>query len=382
MKLAATGIIALCCITPSTQAQLLHVETGGGEARLDQLRPSSLAAFGGGLDALFGRAHFQFDARADEHIGLGVAGAMSGGIHYRFEPAGFRIEVGPVSEAARGIGERWSSAFAGDVNASRDVGRFTLRAGWQQGVVRSGSQRASWRRPAASVQAHFGVVQVGATWQSTFVQDSVLRSNAFLSPLDLRADTLYRSDVRDIQDLGVKAAWRGDVLSLDGRLGRRWGASITPQTWWEGRAALKVTPIVSLTLRMGHLASDALLSVRGGQYTTFGLRLDIPQRTRNAERSAAMQLAQVVRESATSVRILFTMPAGTRQVTLASDLTEWRGVPLTRTDDGRWEIILPATAGVHRVNISTDSGPWRVPPGLPAMEDGFGAKVGLLVLER
>jgi hypothetical protein len=76
------------------------------------------------------------------------------------------------------------------------------------------------------------------------------------------------------------------------------------------------------------------------------------------------------------------MPPGTRQVTLVSDLTEWRPVSLTRNEDGRWEVVLPAGAGVYRVNVSTNGGAWHVPPGLPATDDGFGAKVGLLVLER
>jgi hypothetical protein len=382
MRGAITGAIALCAIAAPLSAQL-HVETGGGEARLDQLPSSSLTAFGGGLDAQLGQAHLQFSGTADDHVGLGVAGTLSGGLHYRFTPAGWRIEVGPVGESARGIGEQWNSVLGGDLNAERDVGPFTLHGGWQQGVASAGSQQAAWRRPTLGADLRLGQLQVGASWQATFVQDSVLRDNVFFSPADTRSDTLFRAEVRDIQDFGVKAAWSGGVLSLDGRVGRRWGANILPQMWWETHAALRLTPIMALTLRTGHLASDALLSLRGGQFTTFGLRLDLLPGPIRRERTAAMhEVAEIVRETATTVHLFFAMPPGTRQMALVSDLTDWRPVNLSRTDDGRWEVVLAAKAGVYRVNISTDNGPWRVPPGLPAADDGFGTKVGLLVLER
>jgi hypothetical protein len=76
------------------------------------------------------------------------------------------------------------------------------------------------------------------------------------------------------------------------------------------------------------------------------------------------------------------LPPGTRRATLASDLTEWHATDLTRSDDGRWEIVLHAAAGVYRLNISTDGGPWRAPIGFPVTDDGFGTKAGLLVLDK
>lgn len=382
MKIPALGAITCCCVMWPLAAQA-HIETGGGAAHLDQLPSSSLASFGGGLDALFGPARLAFAGTADNHLGLGVAGTVGGGLHYRFTPGGWRLELGPVVEAARGIGEQWTSTFAGEVAAERDIGKLTLRGSLQQGILNTGPHREPWRRPSIGAEFQVGALRLGALWQSTFVQDSVLRDNVVFAPLEDRLDTLFRAEVRDIRDLGVNAAWSMGALSLDGRVGRRWGTNIAPQVWWETHAALRITPMVALTVRTGRLASDALLSVRGGEYTTFGLRLNVLERATHARLAdPALQLSQVVRESPTSVRLLLTMPPGTRQVTLVSDLTEWRVVALARSDDGRWVVVLPARLGVYRVNISADEGPWRVPPGLPATDDGFGAKVGLLVLER
>ena len=212
-------------------------------------------------------------------------------------------------------------------------------------------------------------------------QDSVLNSTGFLAPAAL-IDTLYRAQVRDIQDLGVRMTWSAGPLSLSARVGRRFGLNILPQTWWDGHAALHLTPIMSVTMRTGRLASDALLGLRGGQYTTLGLQLDLLQHARPADRHVAFAPAEFLRESPATVHLFFVLPPGTRRATLLSDLTEWQAIDLTRSDDGRWEIVLHANAGVYRLNISTDGGPWRAPTGLPVTDDGFGTKAGLLVLDK
>ena len=380
MRIVTLGtVFSLLAVMPL--AAQLQVETGGGQARLDQMPSSSLTALGGSLDALLGRTHFQFAGNADDHIGLGVAGVMTAGLHYRFTPAGWNIELGPTGDLARGIGEQWAGTLAADLRARRDIGHLTMHAGWQQGIAFTGSQRSTWRRPSLGADVRFGAVEVGASWQGTVVQDSVLKTSGFFDPI-AQSDTLYRAQVRDIHDVGVTLGWSAGVLSIGARVGRRFGVSIVPQTWWEGHAALHVTPIMSVTMRTGRLAADALLALRGGQYTTLGVQLDLLQRTRPTQRPVTFAPAQIVRESPATVHLFFVLPLSTRRATLASDLTEWRAVELTRSNDGRWEVVLNASAGVHRLNISTDGSPWRAPPGLPAIEDGFGANVGLLVLDK
>ncbi|MHB1223243.1 MAG: glycogen-binding domain-containing protein, partial [Gemmatimonadaceae bacterium] len=77
----------------------------------------------------------------------------------------------------------------------------------------------------------------------------------------------------------------------------------------------------------------------------------------------------------------FTLPAA-RSAGLLGDFTGWTAVPLERGADGRWAVTLALGPGVHRVNLRTDDGPWRAPPGLTAVDDGFGGQVGLLVVSR
>ncbi len=70
-----------------------------------------------------------------------------------------------------------------------------------------------------------------------------------------------------------------------------------------------------------------------------------------------------------------------RHVEIRSNLTAWVPTPLERADDVTWRVTLPAEPGVHRLAIRVDGGAWLPPPGLPVGSDGYGASVGVLMLE-
>jgi hypothetical protein len=381
MKIFRLGSMAMVAAAAPVAAQV-HLETGGGTAHLDQLPISSLTSILGGVDATLGRTTIQFTGHSEEHFGLGAAGEASGAVHYQFTPGPWRIDVGPVSEVARGIGQEWSGTLAGDLHAERDLGPFTIRAGWQAGRAEIGSEHSAWQRPSIGAELRVGTLALETSWQNTAVNDNVLGPAVLVAAADIQSDTLYRGRLRDIQDVSVRAAWTGGDVSVSGRAGRRYGTSVTPQTWWEGHFAYQVTPMMAVTFNTGRLAADELLTTRGGAYTTVGVRLDLMQRTSTRSAAAANgALAEVVRDTPAIVHLYFVLPANARRATLASDLTEWKSVQLRRTGDGRWDAALPAIAGVHRVNIRFDNGPWRAPEGLPATDDGFGTKVGLIVVE-
>jgi hypothetical protein len=62
------------------------------------------------------------------------------------------------------------------------------------------------------------------------------------------------------------------------------------------------------------------------------------------------------------------------------DFTDWKPEPLIAVGNGRWTLSKALTAGVHHLNIRFDGGPWLVPSGVSAVDDGFGGRVGLLVV--
>lgn len=69
-----------------------------------------------------------------------------------------------------------------------------------------------------------------------------------------------------------------------------------------------------------------------------------------------------------------------RRVELAGDLTDWEPRALTPWGLRGWRTTVAAPSGVYAVNIRLDDGDWLPPPGLPARDDGFSGRVGLLIL--
>jgi hypothetical protein len=62
------------------------------------------------------------------------------------------------------------------------------------------------------------------------------------------------------------------------------------------------------------------------------------------------------------------------------DFTDWQATPLTPLGGGRWTLPLVLKPGVHHLNVRFDVGPWLVPSGAFAVDDGFGGRVGLVVV--
>ena len=99
------------------------------------------------------------------------------------------------------------------------------------------------------------------------------------------------------------------------------------------------------------------------------------------EATAGPERLVVVEAGGGAIRLELDLP-GARSAEIMGDVTEWEPRPLRRRADGRWEATLTLAPGVHRLNLRTDGGPWRVPPMLTAVDDGFGGRVGLLVVRR
>jgi hypothetical protein len=69
-------------------------------------------------------------------------------------------------------------------------------------------------------------------------------------------------------------------------------------------------------------------------------------------------------------------------VSLAGEWNEWAASPLTVRPDGRWETTVRLAPGAYRFSLVVDGGRWVLPSGVPALDDDFGGRVGLLVIPR
>jgi hypothetical protein len=356
---------------------LARIETGGGQSQLDQLPSGSLASLNGAVETWLPRMHLELSGAGENHINLGVAGIGHGAVHAGVTAAGWQFEGGPVVDVARDVAMPWTSTLFGDVTASRTFGVVSLTGEMAAGVAHIAGPARNWTRPALNVAVQAGPVRFDAGWQSLGLQDTAATHFVDSSP-----DSNAQRITQKFNDVSVGLGWSAHLLSVSGHLGRRTSTFGLAQTWWNAGAALHVAPTVALTAQAGRAPSNVLMAMRSAQYATVGLRFDIARnRTGNVDRDFSYAAAIVVRETPKSIRISLALAPGVQHAALTGDLTEWTPVELTRDPSGRWTARLAASAGTYRINVRTDTGTWQVPPGMPASDDGFGNRVGLLVVE-
>jgi hypothetical protein len=86
------------------------------------------------------------------------------------------------------------------------------------------------------------------------------------------------------------------------------------------------------------------------------------------------------RPNSESVLFLLMASATASRVEIAGTMTGWEPVAMTLTSRG-WEVIVPAAAGPHRVQVRVNGGDWLPPAGLQTITDEFG-RSGSLILPR
>ncbi|MGI9075902.1 MAG: glycogen-binding domain-containing protein [Gemmatimonadaceae bacterium] len=162
---------------------------------------------------------------------------------------------------------------------------------------------------------------------------------------------------------------------LAGHFGaRRQWASIAGSFW--------LTRRIALTGRAGTYPSRIERGFPSASFASVGLRLrSRPRATRFAfvaPRSTATAL-DVQWRSSESATLRVTAP-GARRVDLRADFTDWRSLPMSRSDAGVWEITMPLAPGSYRATLRIDGGAWAPPPGTQGVADEFGEFVGIVII--
>jgi hypothetical protein len=182
---------------------------------------------------------------------------------------------------------------------------------------------------------------------------------------------------------------------------RHWSrpAGAPSDAWGGVNATCWLTPHFALVAAGGSYPADYAQGLPGGRYLSLGVRIasrratqpisdhqtglqtGLPVRTAGIQSGPRAPVpagpAFEIRQLGERQRIRMRVPGATR-VELMGDFTAWRAVPLNRLDDGVWELILPLGAGLYRVNVRVDGGPWVAPSGMPLVTDDFGGTVGIL----
>ncbi|MBM4185024.1 MAG: hypothetical protein FJ207_12555 [Gemmatimonadetes bacterium] len=260
-------------------------------------------------------------------------------------------------------GARHSSGF--DSFLGRGDARLHLRSGafgaWAGASVASArnsfdSAAVSGLVPNAGVWAQSRYLRGTVSYQHTRMSgDSYPEANAALTLSRGPADLTLYAGVRDAPY--ATTGWN-----------ERW-AGISA-VWW-------VSPNAALVVSGGGYSSDVLQGLPGGDFASVGLRLT-PRRVRPIPITAPSPIVYTS-EEARRGSIGFEVE-GAARVEIAGDWNGWELEPLTRDASGRWVVPAGTPVGVHRFNLRVDGERWFVPEGVPAVDDGFGGQVGLLVV--
>jgi hypothetical protein len=167
-------------------------------------------------------------------------------------------------------------------------------------------------------------------------------------------------------DLDVYGGLRWSSFDGDG-LDERW-AGASAAFWVSANAAVVVSG--------GQYSSDVLQGLPGGDFVSIGLRLT-PRRSRPIPVLAAAPI--VYTPEAASAGVAFRVDAG-NGVEVAGDWNGWQPEPLQRDASGRWVMPATLTPGVYRFNLRVDGERWVVPDEVPSVDDGFGGRVGILII--
>jgi hypothetical protein len=212
--------------------------------------------------------------------------------------------------------------------------------------------------------------------------------------LDLSATRVGDTSFADM--IGV-ARWLSGRLEAAGFLGVR-GLSQGGGRGVYAEATVLYALARGLTLYAGggRYPSDPLRGSIAGRYVSAGLRFAAGGGGAPRHRPPSLQLATmgarpetaghlagatlVVVAGTDSVRLVRVVSAEAQRVELMGDFTDWEPVALVRIGADTWEIRLPVSPGVHRLNVRIDGGPWLVPAGTRLEHTEFGGAVGVVVI--
>jgi hypothetical protein len=200
------------------------------------------------------------------------------------------------------------------------------------------------------------------------------------------SDTSTSSDTRWSQ-LDARFDWSAGRLALTGTwsasfsaTARRDSAGTRAMRWGRVNASYQLNHRLGLIAGVG--TSPAATSSRAKRFATLGVRIAPAMFAREP-------LAAPVRPSAASFsvkpiepgiyKVVLRVPVA-RSVELSGDFNRWSAVAMTQTAAGVWEATIALAPGTHRVNVRIDGDAWTAPPGLPAVNDEFSGRVGILVI--
>ncbi len=212
------------------------------------------------------------------------------------------------------------------------------------------------------------------------------------------ATTTVLGQVRYLDLVGAMR-WTGPRLELQVSAGGRpWArdpggdVGLVITSYGEVGAAVTLNRWLAVWLGGGKYPADPVRHTLGAAYLSAGLRLrtvgraapSVPLHTSGVLRGRLMPTEESgppLEITGSGERRTVRVRASTAtSVELIGDFTDWLPVLLVQVAPAVWEIELVVPAGVHRVNIRVNGGPWSAPGGVRLERTEFGGAVGIVVV--
>lgn len=199
-------------------------------------------------------------------------------------------------------------------------------------------------------------------------------------------DTAGRRSLQDhYTDAQVNVGWSRGAISLEAGAGRRFGKTVRFTSWYL-KGLYQVSPRLALVATSGQFPADVVSGLPSGNFTTlsmrFNFRSDPPAlRTPDFARIRSTRQGFSATPEADGTYLLMLQVPGASTVEVMGDFTDWSAVLLVPDGGEWWRLRMRIPPGMHEMNLRVDGGPWEVPAGLTAVDDGLGGRVGIFTLE-
>jgi hypothetical protein len=191
-----------------------------------------------------------------------------------------------------------------------------------------------------------------------------------------------------LTDLEGSVRWEHRLLEVTMRGGRRFGTSFdaTPESreWASGQVAFWLSDQVAAVAGGGREPAQPTRGLPARSFGSLGVMLaywPIPRGVVPIETPASMVQAFELRPAGSEVQRITARIGGVETVEIMGDFSDWEPLPLIRRGRDQWELLVPMSAGIHRINLRIDRGAWIAPPGMPSVKDGFSGEVGVIVVK-
>jgi hypothetical protein len=196
-------------------------------------------------------------------------------------------------------------------------------------------------------------------------------------------------------DLTASARWRRGALEVNGTAMARMASAFGDDgLFGELLARLTLTRVIAAQVGAGSYPADPLRGALAGRWISAGFRVGIWPSRSGVEAPDERLRASVrlphplppdapelsLADAAFGIRAITIQAPGAASVEVAGDFTDWQPVALRPVGAGAWRLDLALAAGVYRLNVRIDGGPWTVPRGATPQTDEFGSVVGLIVV--